>query len=399
MSICKPSEPYLNQLRQRYRKATKKQRGKILDEFVETSDYHRKYAIALLRGKRPHRDPKVPIYHPRRRVSLAEDKRAILWLAELFDPISSKRLRVARTVELDHWRQHHHWQVSAACFKRLKAIRASTMDRFRRTERRGVRGRRGGTQPGPLLKSPIPIRTFADWDDKRPGFTELDWVQQEGGNSSGFFACTLDGTDVSTGWTEMRAVPTKAQKHVLAAREHIRCPLPFPLLGIDSDNGEEFINDEWLRYCKSQQLTFTRGRVGRKNDKAFVEPKNWSVVRRLVGYGRYDTQHQVTQLNALYAVYRLYVNHFLPVQKLVAKVRKESKVKRVFDDPKTPYQRVLDSAQVSEAAKRKLRAVHAKLDVVELKHQLDKWLEQLTPSKQWYHFYVTRRFNFGNISM
>lgn len=302
MSICKPSEQYLNQLRKRYRRATKKQCGSILNQFVETTGYHRKHAIALMRGKRHHRNPKVPIRRPRRRVYLAEDKRAILWLAELFDQISSKRLRVAMTVELDHLRQRHHLQVSAACFKRLKTISPSTRDRFRRTERRVVSGRRGGTKPGTLLKSQIPIRTFADWDDKRPGFTELDLVQHEGGISRGFFASTLDVTDVSTGWTEMRAVPTKAQKYVFAALEHIRRDLPFPLLGIDSDNGEEFINDELLRYCQSQQLTFTRGRVGRKNDIAFVEQKNWSVVRRLVGYGRYDTQHQVAQLNALYAV-------------------------------------------------------------------------------------------------
>ena len=383
MPLCKPSEQYLTKLRERYRKATKKQRGRILDEFGETTGYHRKHAIALLRGKRHHRNPQSPIRRPRRRIYLAEDKRAILWLAELFDQISSKRLRVAMTVELEPLRQHHHLQVSTACFKRLKTMSPSTMDRFRRTERRAAPRRRGGTKPGTLLKSQIPIRTFADWDDKRPGFTELDLVQHEGGNSSGFFACTLDVTDVATGWTEMQAVPTKAQTHVFAALEHIRRNLPFPLLGIDSDNGEEFINDELLRYCRSQQLTFTRGRVGRKNDNAFVEQKNWSVIRRLIGYGRYDTQRQIAQLNALYAVYRLYVNHFLPVQKLVAKVRKGSKVKRVFDAPKTPYQRVLDSAQVGDEAKRKLRVVHAKLDVVELKHRLDALLEQLTPSKQW----------------
>ncbi len=383
MSICKPSEQYLNQLRKRYRQATKKQCGRILDEFVETTGYHRKHAIALLRGKRCHRNPKIPISHPRRRVYLAEDKRTLLWLAALFDQISSKRLRVAMTVELDHLRQRGHLPVSAACFKRLKIISPSTMDRFRRAEHRVVKGRPGGTKPGTLLKAQIPIRTFADWDDKRPGFTELDLVQHEGGNPSGFFACTLDVTDVSTGWTEMRAVPSKAQKHVFAALEHIRGDLPFPLLGIDSDNGEEFINDELWRYCTDQHLTFTRGRVGRKNDNAFVEQKNWSVVRRLVGYGRYDTQHQVNQLNALYALYRLYVNHFLPVQKLVAKVRKGGQVKKVFDDPKTPYQRVLDSPQVSLNDKRKLRAIHAKLDVVRLKRQIDERMDALTPSKQW----------------
>jgi hypothetical protein len=234
-----------------------------------------------------------------------------------------------------------------------------------------------------LLKSQIPIRTFADWDEKRPGFVEIDLVQHDGGNSSGFFACTLNVTDVATGWTAMRAVPNKAQVHVFAALKQIRAELPFPFLGIDSDNGGEFINDELARYCVQERLTFTRGRVGRKNDNPYVEQKNWSVVRHLVGYGRYATLAQVNALNALYAVYRLYVNHFLPVQKLVTKVRAGSKVKKVYDDPKTPYQQGLDSPQVSAKDKQKLRAIHAKLDVVKLKQQLDQLLDTLIPSKQW----------------
>jgi hypothetical protein len=381
MSTCKPSEQYLGKLCERYRQAHKKERGRILDEFVATTGYHRKHATALLRGKRRHRNSKTPSHRLRRRIYLAEDKRAVLWLAALFDQIGSKRLRVAMDVELDHLRTH--LEVSRACYRRLQVISPSTMDRFRRTERRVPAGHRGGTKPGTLLKSQIQVRTFADWDDKRPGFEEIDLVQHEGGNSSGFFACTLDVTDVSTGWTEMRAVLNKAQTHVFAALKHIRRELPFPLLGIDSDNGSEFINDELARYCDQEQLTFTRGRAGRKNDNPYVEQKNWSVIRRLVGYGRYETQRQVQQLNALYAVYRLYVNHFLPVQKLVSKVREGSKVKKVYDDPKTPYQRVLDSPQVNRKDKRKLRALHAKLDVVELKRQIDELMETLTPSKQW----------------
>lgn len=381
MSACKPSEQYLGKLRERYRKARKKERSKILDEFVATTGYHRKHAIALLRGKRRHRNPKTPSQRVRRCIYLAEDKRAVLWLAELFDQIGSKRLRVAMDVELDHLRCH--LGVSRACFKRLEQISPSTMDRFRRTEHRVPARHHGGTKPGTLLKSQIKVRTWADWDDKRPGFEEIDLVQHEGGNSSGFFACTLDVTDVSTGWTEMRAVLNKAQIHVFAALKHIRHDLPFPLLGIDSDNGSEFINDELARYCDHEQLTFTRGRAGRKNDNPYVEQKNWSVIRRLVGYGRYETQTQVNQLNAVFAVYRLYVNHFLPVQKLVSKVREGSKTKKVYDDPKTPYQRVLNSPQVSPKDKRKLRAIHTKLDVVELKRQLDELMDALHPSKLW----------------
>ena len=284
-------------------------------------------------------------------------------------------------VELPELRRQGHLKVSAQCFQRLLEISASTMDRFRRSERRPRARQRGGTKPGTLLKSQIPIRTFADWDDKRPGFVEADLVQHEGGNPRGSFACTLNVTDVCTGWTEMRAVRTKAQKFVFAALQYIRTHLPFALRGIDSDNGEEFINDQLWRYCDAEHLTFTRGRVGRKNDNPFVEGKNWSVVRRLVGYGRYDTQRQVDQLNALYAVYRLYVNHFLPVTKLIAKVREGNRIKKVYDEPKTPYQRVLDSPPVSEAEKAKLQAIHAKLDVVKLKRQIEQMLDDLEPSK------------------
>jgi len=383
LSTCKPSEQYLSKLGERYRRSTKKQRGKILDEFVETTGYHRKHAIALLRGRRCHRNPQTPLRHPRRRVYTDEDQRAVLWLAELFDQIGSKRLRVAMDVELGSLRRQHHLKVSRPCFQHLQVISPSTMDRLRRTERRIPGHHRGGTKPGTLLKSQVPVRTFADWDDKRPGFEEIDLVQHDGGNPRGFFACTLDVTDVCLGWTEMRAVPTKAQKHVFAALESVRRNLPFPLLGIDSDNGSEFINDQLIRYCGQEQITFTRGRQGHKNDNAYVEQKNWSVIRKLVGDARYDTQRQVDQLNALYAVYRLYVNHFLPVTKLVRKIRHGSKLQRIYDDPKTPYQRVVEATQIGETEKRKLQAAHGKLDVVQLRRDLDERLDALRPSKAW----------------
>ncbi len=381
MDKCKPSESFLTKLRDRYARAKKKERSRILDEFVATTSYHRKYAVALLRGKRQHRDRTKPIRRLRARYYTPEDRQAVLWLAELFDFIGSKRLRVAMDTELPNLRRQRHLHVGANCYQHLLEISSATMDRFRQSVPRPRSRRRGGTKPGTLLKSQIPIRTFAEWDDKRPGFVEADLVQHDGGNPSGFYACTLTVTDVCTGWTEMRAVRTKAEKFVFAALKYIRASLPFALRGIDSDNGAEFINDQLLRYCNQERLTFTRGRVGRKNDNPFVEGKNWSVVRRLVGYLRYDTPHQVDQLNALYAVYRLYVNHFLPVTKLIGKVHDGHRSKKLFDAPKTPYQRVLDSAQVSDAEKTALRAIHARLDVVELKRQIDQMMDELVPSK------------------
>jgi hypothetical protein len=206
-------------------------------------------------------------------------------------------------------------------------------------------------------------------------------VQHDGGNPQGFFACTLTVTDVATGWTELRAVANKAQSRVFDALCHIRRRLPFDLHGIDSDNGSEFINNELWRYCEQEHITFTRGRVGRKNDNAFVEQKNWSVTRRVAGYDRYDTPHQVHQLNDLYDLIHLYTNHFLPVMKLVAKHRDGSRVIKVFDEPKTPYQRVLESPDVSAAQKAALKKEHARLDVVQLKAQIDAASTALKPSK------------------
>ena len=381
MKHTKPSRAYLAQLRTRYTKARKAERTQILDEFVQTTHYQRKYAIALLRSRRDWRDERQAITRKRRRIYNDEDQRAVRWVAEVFDQIGSKRLRVAMDTELAHLRKQGHLRVSPQCYQHLQVVSPATMDRMRGSERRPRATTHGGTKPGTLLKSQIAIRTFAEWDNKRPGFMEIDLIQHDGGNSSGFFACTLTMTDVCTGWTELHAVITKAQVHVFAALQSVRVALPVRLLGIDSDNGAEFINAQLLRYCGQEQITFTRGRVGHKNDNPFIEQKNWSVARRLVGYDRYDTPKQVTQLNALYAVYRLYTNHFLPVTKLQTKVRAGSRVKKIFDAPQTPYQRVLDALDVSDSAKAKLRATHAALDVVTLKQQIDDLIARIPASK------------------
>lgn len=336
MSHTKPSPKYLAQLRKRYAKASKKQKTVILNELVATTGYQRKYASLLLSGQRHWRDPTQPIQRRRRCLYTAEDQQTLLWLVELFDDIGSKRLRAALNTELGALRRNGHLKVSRRCNQHLRQVSPSTMDRWRRSARRPGRKLRGGTKPGTLLKQQIPVRTFAEWDDKRPGFVEIDLVQHDGGTNKGDFACTLTLTDVTTSWTELVATPNKAQAHVFAALQQERTRLPFPLLGIDSDNGSEFINDQLRRYCVHEQLTFTRGRVGRKNDNPFVEEKNWSAVRRLVGYGRYDTTEQVAQLNALYKVFCLYLNHFLPVTKLVKTERKGSRVKKFYDAPKTP---------------------------------------------------------------
>lgn len=375
MGKSKPSADYLGTLRRRYAAASKKERGVILDELVKTSGYHRKHASALLRGRRLHRQG--PIRRPRARVYTDEDKRAVLKLAAWFDEINSKRLRVAMDNTLSDLRRQGHLRVSADSYRRLRRISASTIGRIRRAVRLPGSRRKGFTKPGTLLKRQIPIRTFSAWDDTRAGFVEVDLVDHSGGDSKGDFAQTLNVTDVHTAWTEMRAVPTKAQRFVFDALKTIRGRLPVPLLGIDSDNGAEFINNQLYRYCQTEQITFTRGRSGRKNDNPFVEQKNWSVVRRLVGYRRFHTRRHVDLLNQLYGRYRLYVNFFLPVMKLKEKVRIGSRVKKVYEKPQTPYARVLACAEISQAAKRRLTAQYARLDVVQLKAEIETLLDAL----------------------
>ena len=234
MNQAKPNQEYLDELRKRYSKASKKERTLILDEFVATSHYHRKHAIALLRGHRGWRRSTGPVSRVRSKLYDDEDPRAVLRIAELFDQISSKRLRAAMDAELSTLQKQGHLRYSAECYEHLQIISASSMDRMRRQVPRPIRRSRGGTKPGTLLKQQIPVRTFADWDDKRIGFEEIDLVQHDGGNPTAIFACTLNVTDVSSGWTEMRAVENKAQSRVFAALQHLRQRLPFDLLGIDS---------------------------------------------------------------------------------------------------------------------------------------------------------------------
>jgi len=370
-------QQYLAALRKRYARANKKERGQILDEFVQTTGYHRKHAIAVLRGKR-NRTP-GQIRRPRSSQYTAEDARALERLSELFDGINAKLLRVAMNNELEQLYISGFLRVSRACYQRLKRISPATIDRLRTRYGRGLppRVKRGRTKPGTLLKSQIPIRTWADWNEDQPGFTEMDLVSHDGGLEQGDHAWTLTFTDIKTTWTECAAVRNKAQQYVFEALKRVRARLPFPLLGLDSDNGSEFINDELLRYTQQEHLTFTRSRPGRKNDNAHVEQKNWSVVRRFVGDWRYETPHHLRLLNQLYEVLHAYINFFLPTQKLKDKVRTGTQVTRRYEAPATPYQRVLADSHIPANVKTKLRQQYRSLDVVALRRQIDDLTRQL----------------------
>ena len=204
----------------------------------------------------------------------------------------------------------------------LAGMSAATIDRRLAGERKKheLKGR-SRTKPGSLLKSQIPVRTWADWDDAVPGFVEIDLVAHDGGNAAGEHAWTLTVTDIATGWTENRSVRNKARKWVLAALDDIAAVMPFPILGVDSDNGSEFINHHLLAWCEKRQITFTRSRPGNKNDGCHVEQKNWAIVRIVVGYHRYDTTAELLLLNKIWALQSQLTNYFYPQQKLVSKVR------------------------------------------------------------------------------
>ena len=374
----RPSRAYLRSLQSRYRKARKKAKGVILNEFTQTTGCNRDYAIRLLRGDYTYTTQ--PIRHPRARYYTAEDAAALEHISELLDWMCSKLLRAEIPLVLPGLRTDGTLTISDTCAQHLLEMSPATIDRLRARRRPKGKPHRGFTKPGTLLKYRIPIRSFADRNPTGPGYLDVDLVDHSGGRVSGEFAYTLDMADAFSQWIEPRAVRTKAQQLVLDELQCARLDLPFTLLGIHSDSGGEFINDQLFRYCKGERLKFTRGRAGKKNDNARVEQKNWSVVRHFVGYGRYESRAQVDQLNAVYDVVRLYINYFKPVMKLKGKRRVGSKIKRIYDDPKTPYQRLLDCPTVDARTKKKLREIYASLSLSKLKAELDRRLAALKPS-------------------
>ena len=234
----------------------------------------------------------------------------------------------------------------------LRQISPSTIDRLLRPFRQqGYRHHFSTTRPGSLLKNAIPIRTFADWQDNRPGFLEVDLVAHCGESVDGFYLNTLTAVDIATGWTECSGVWGKGQKRVGTAIHHIRTRLPFPLLGLDSDNGSEFINQNLYTWCQREGITFTRSRSYKKNDNCHVEQKNGALVRRIIGYQRYDSKEALEMLNRIYSLLRLYTNFFQPSMKLISKHRHGAKVYKTYDEAQTPCYRLLKSGILSAQGK------------------------------------------------
>ncbi len=351
----KTPEIYLSSLKERYRYAKKKEKAIILDEFTKTTGHERKYAIKLLRGWYTHTTS--PIKRPRATTYTEFDARVLAKICELFDWIASKRVQPQIAVGIAAFQKAGELLfLTDEQKQKLIGISAASIDRILvQYHQKPTHKGRSYTKPGTLLKKQIPIRVFSEWNETKVGFFEMDLVGHDGGNAKGIFAFTLNMTDVKTGWSEQVAVPNKGQHAVFTAIKLIRARIAFALLGVDSDSGSEFINDILYRYCLQEKITFTRGRPGKKNDNPFVEQKNDSIVRRWVGYKRYETEKHVALLNELYEVLRLYTNFFLPVHKLQSKEKMGSKVKKLYDKAKTPYQRILEAEDIPEGIKKKLR--------------------------------------------
>lgn len=355
----------------RYREASSADRKRILNEFIAASGYSRKHAIYVLNRtetKEPTKRARASIYGP-------EVQEALIELWEYANRICSKRLAPFLPDLVDALSRHGRLILKDSVKTKLLAMSPATIDRTLKAQRR-CEGQ-SCTRPGSLLKKQVPIRTFADWDDVQPGFLEADLVAHCGDTTSGQFLQTLVATDINTGWTEPFCLLRKGERDVIAALTQMRPLLPFVLRGLDTDNGSEFMNHGLIQYCEDNQITFTRSRPYKKNDQCHVEEKNGAIVRRVVGYHRYEGAPAQDAFNRLYSVLRLYVNFFQPSMKLIYKERRDARVKKKYDRAKTPYRRLLQSGILSKEEELKLRETYLALDPTDLLLSVEQLQEDL----------------------
>lgn len=362
--------------RERYRQAPRAEKRQLLDEIVAVTGIHRKAAIRLLRrAPRPRATP-GPGGRPREYGPEVAAAAEVLWQAS--GRIGAHRLHPFVPELLERLVQCGELTVPPDVDKRLRQASRPTLARLL-APARATFPRRGATltRPGGWLRQEIPIRTFTEWDDARPGFCEVDLVAHCGSSTEGFYLCTLCAVDIATAWVELDAVWGKSQQRVGGAIHHVWGRLPVPLVGLDSDNGSEFINRGLYDWCRRHGITFTRSRAWKKNDSAHVEQKNGAVVRQLVGYDRFASKAAYGQLQRVYRLARLHVNFFQPVQKLVTKTREGARAHRVYDRAQTPYQRLRAAGVLTPAKRQELEALYQSLNPLQLRRDLEAELDRL----------------------
>jgi len=378
MLTMRQKQAVTRELKAGYKKAGKKKKGGMLNDFCELTGYNRAYAARLLRTD----------FIPRSRKTIEVNKRKVVYDTEVFDAlikiwmiadgICGKRLAPFLPELLDKLIQYKEIKINKMVYGKLIKISASTIDRLlKNTKKKLALKGRSTTKPGTLLKHQIPIRTFSDWDDSKAGFFEVDCVANCGNNTAGEYVNTLNLTDIKTAWMEFEAVMGKGELRILAAIENRRAACPIPFLGIDSDGGGEFINAHLNKYCINKKLTFTRSRPYRKNDQNFIEQKNYSVIRRVLGYARFDTYEQLNLVNKILSLYRLYVNFFQPVDRLHEKIRNGARVTRRYKKALTPFRRIAACPEINNNIKQKLSSLYAKLNPADIKRRIDLLRQKL----------------------
>jgi hypothetical protein len=367
---------YATVQRERYRQATRAEKRRLLDEVVAVTGIHRKAAIRLLRrAPRPRMTP-GPGGRPRAYGPEVATVAEVLWQAS--GRIGAHRLHPFVPELLDRLLRFGELTLTPAIDKLVRQASRPTLARLLGPARARypLRGTTI-TRPGTVLRHEIPIRTFTEWTDARPGFLEVDLVAHCGSSTEGFYLCTLCAVDIATAWVELEPVWGKGQIRVGGAVDHVRTRLPMPMLGLDSDNGSEFINRSLRDYCRRHGVTFTRSRPWKKNDSAHVEQKNGAVVRQLIGYDRFASRAAYGQLQRVYRLARLHVNFFQPVEKLVTKTRQGARTHRVYDRAQTPYQRLCATGVLSPETHRELEALYQSLNPLQLRQQLERELDRL----------------------
>lgn len=368
---------YLRVLRDKYLKSkTRKEKTRILDEYCNNTGQARKYVIRKIQ-------PGVEL-NPKQRKKRGEVydgqvKAALGRIWEIFDYPCGQRLKPILETEVDRLRRLGELKISDEVALKVNKMSSATIDRKLKHQREVLHLLRskGGPKPGSLLKQKIPIR-LTDWDTSQAGYMEIDLVVHCGSSAFGEYINTLSTTEISSGWWEGEAIMGKSQESTFQALKKIKERTLFDWKGLDSDNGPEFINDVLYKYCHREGLEFTRSRPYKKNDNAYIEQKNWTHVRKVLGYLRYDTIGELMVINDLYRnELRLYKNFFQPVLKLVSKERIGGRVKRKYDIPKTPYQRLLESTQVSDETGEELKGIYLSLNPAELKRNIDAKLDKL----------------------
>ncbi len=367
----------LKALKARYLKATLEEKSKSLDEFCQNTGYNRKYAIRILQAGHRY----VTKTKTGRKKYPGEILQLIVKIWELLDYPCGKRLKpsllpIAETLE--RCKEIH--PLNPEVKSQLGTIGRNTLDRYLKNERvaRRLSRGRGATRHGSVLKSSIPIR-ITNWDTANIGFMEMDTVAHCGDNLSGEFIYSLDMVEIATGWSEQIAVMGKGEAGIVAAIEEIKKGLPFDLKGLDSDTGSEFVNWHMVKWCKENKLFFTRSRPDRKNDNAYVEQKNYTHIRKWLGYRRYDTKRQLQLINDLYRnELRRFNNYFRPVMKIKTKEKVNNSVcKKTYDTAQTPYQRLMRSKQTPLKIKEQLRRLYESLNPVKLKEAIALKLKRI----------------------